>query len=161
MDVGVRQSYTDWLSLTQAKGIGPAVCKKLLLEFKNPKTILACDHQTLSGFGLSDASIRTLLAPDVEKINKILEWLNKPFRHLITIFDDDYPELLKSIHSPPIILFAVGQREVLGFLHFAIVGSRNPTAGGKRLAEDFAIELSKSALPYVAVWHWALITIVI
>ncbi len=146
MDVDVVQNYTDWLSLTQATGIGPAACNKLLHEFKNPQTILSCDHQTLSSFGLSEVSINTLLAPNVEQINKILDWLNKPFHHLITIIDDDYPELLKSIHSPPTILFAIGQRGVLGFLHFAVVGSRNPTTGGKRLAEDFAAELSKSGL---------------
>ena len=146
MEVDVTQNYTDWLSLALATGIGSAVCNKLLLEFKNPQNILASDHQTLSDFGLSEVTINTLLAPDVEQINKILDWLNIPFHHLITMIDDDYPELLKSIHSPPMILFAIGQREVLGFLHFAIVGSRNPTTGGKRLAEDFAAELSKSGL---------------
>jgi DNA processing protein len=146
MDVDVVQNYTDWLSLTQATGIGPVVCNKLLHEFKNPQTILSCDHQTLSSFGLSKASIDTLLAPDLEQTNKILEWLDKPTHHLITINDDDYPELLKSIHSPPTVLFAIGKREALSYLHFAVVGSRNPTTGGKRLSEDFAAELSKSGL---------------
>ena len=146
MDVDVTQNYTEWLSLTQATGIGPVICNKLLLEFKNPQTILACNYHTLSSFGLSEGTINTLLAPDVARINKILDWLSQPLHHLVTILDNDYPELLKSIHSAPPVLFAIGLRQALSFLHFAIVGSRNPTAGGKKLAEEFAAELSKSGL---------------
>ncbi|MBL1141763.1 MAG: DNA-protecting protein DprA [Proteobacteria bacterium] len=142
----VIQNYKDWLSLTFAKGIGSSICNRLLIEFNNPQTILACDSSKLVRFGLNEVSIKSLLNPDEEKINKILDWLNKPNRHLITILDSDYPELLKSIHSAPPILFAIGQREALGYIHFAIVGSRNPTTGGKRLAEEFAAELSKAGL---------------
>lgn len=146
MDVNITQNYTDWLSLTQAVGIGPATCHKLLIKFKTPKAVLAADYNELKGFGLSDSSINSLFAPDSGLINKILDWENQPAHHLITFADNDYPELLKSIDSPPVVLYAVGQRKVLGCVHFAIVGSRNPTAGGKRLAEDFAVELSNSGL---------------
>ncbi len=146
MDVDTTQNHTDWLSLTQARGIGPAICKKLLIEFKTPRAILSSSRNTLRQFGLSIDSINSLLAPDHDQISVTLEWLVKSNHHLITIQDDDYPALLKSIHSPPIILFAIGQRKVLGYLHFAIVGSRNPTAGGKRMAEDFACELTRSGL---------------
>jgi len=146
MDVDATQNYTDWLSLTQATGIGPAICNKLLIEFKTPKAILSSNHNTLRQFGLSDDTINSLLEPDPEQIGITLEWLNQTNHHLITYLDDDYPKLLKTIHSPPMVLFAIGQRSALAFLHFAIVGSRNPTAGGKRLAEDFASELSRSGL---------------
>ncbi len=146
MDVDTTQNYTDWLSLTQATGIGPVICNKLLIEFKSPKAILSSSHNTLRQFGLSDDAINSLLDPDQGQISTILKWLDQPNHHFITYLDDDYPELLKTIHSPPMILFAIGQRKVLGFLHFAIVGSRNPTAGGKILAEEFAAALSRSGL---------------
>jgi len=146
MDVDTTQIYTDWLSLTQARGVGPAICNKLLVEFISPRSILSSDRKTLRQFGLSDVSINSMFEPDQGQISTVLEWLNKPNHHLITILDDDYPELLKSIYSPPMILFAIGQRHVLDSLHFAIVGSRNPTAGGRRLAEDFAYELTGSGL---------------
>jgi DNA processing protein len=146
MDMDVTQNYKDWLSITLAKGIGPSIFNNLLLEFKTPQHILTCDFKKLVSSGLKEASIKSLQNPDKDQINKILDWLNKPRHHLITIFDNDYPELLKSIHSAPPVLFAIGRREALGYIHFAIVGSRNPTTGGKRLAEDFAGELSKSGL---------------
>lgn len=138
--------YKNWLSLILAKGIGPETCCKLLSEFNNPESILACNIDVLASFGLKEASIESLLNPDEEKINNILEWLDRPAHHLITICDDDYPELLRQIYSAPPVLYAIGQREALGFIHFAIVGSRNPTTGGRKLAEEFAIELSKAGL---------------
>lgn len=138
--------YKNWLSLILARGIGPETCCKLLLEFNNPESILACGAKVLARFGLKEASIESLLNPDEEKINSILEWLDKPAHHLITICDDDYPELLSQIHSAPPVLYAIGQRETLGYLHFAIVGSRNPTTTGRKLAEEFATELSKAGL---------------
>ncbi len=140
------EHYKNWLSLILAKGIGPETCCKLLSEFNNPESILACNIDVLASFGLKEASIESLLNPDEEKINNILEWLDRPAHHLITICDDDYPELLRQIYSAPPVLYAIGQREALGFIHFAIVGSRNPTTGGRKLAEEFAIELSKAGL---------------
>ncbi len=140
------QNYKDWLSLVLAEGIGASTCIKLLSEFNTPEAILACESDKLTALGLSKASIQSLSNPDEEKINTILDWINKPRHHLVTILDEDYPELLKSIYAPPPVLFAIGQREALTYLHFAIVGSRNPTMGGKRLAEDFAAELSKAGL---------------
>jgi DNA processing protein len=140
------EHYKNWLSLILAKGIGPETCSKLLSEFNNPESILACDAKVLASFGLKEASIESLLNPDEEKINNILEWLDKPAHHLITLCDDDYPELLRQIHSAPPVLYAIGQREAFGYLHFAIVGSRNPTTGGRKLAEEFAAELSKAGL---------------
>lgn len=146
MDVNVRQNCFQWLSLTRATGIGPDTCQKLLQKFKTPQNILACKREDLERFGLNKVSIDTLFEPDTKLIDRILEWLDNPSHHLITFNDDDYPELLKSIHSPPTVLYAVGQRYILNLLCFAIVGSRNPTSAGRRLAEDFASELSQSGL---------------
>lgn len=140
------EDYKNWLSLILARGIGPETCCKLLSEFNNPESILTCNIDVLTSFGIKEASIESLLNPDEEKINNILEWLDRPAHHLITICDDDYPELLRQIYSAPPVLYAIGQREALGFIHFAIVGSRNPTTGGRKLAEEFATELSKAGL---------------
>lgn len=43
---------------------------------------------------------------------------------IITFFDKNYPEKLKSISSPPLILFTKGNIELLNNLSISIVGSR-------------------------------------
>lgn len=51
--------------------------------------------------------------------------------HLITIFDPDYPDRLKTIYQPPWILFARGDLSLLKNREkLAVVGSRNATAYG-------------------------------
>ncbi len=131
-----------WLILANASGVGPIKTKRLLDELDTPENILACEHRLLAGFGLSDKSIKTLHEPDKRKIRDALEWLDEPGHHLVKISDADYPPLLKNTMAAPIVLFATGRREALRDVHFAIVGSRNPTANGKRLAEDFAYHLA-------------------
>ncbi|PEE43676.1 DNA-processing protein DprA [Bacillus pseudomycoides] len=50
----------------------------------------------------------------------------------VTIWDDDYPELLREISDPPFILYGKGKRELLGEINkFAVVGTRKPSLYGK------------------------------
>ena len=64
-----------------------------------------------------------------------------PGHHLITIGDKAYPTLLREIPDPPIVLFAHGRPEVLKTVQIGIVGSRNPDAAGRKVADEFAREL--------------------
>lgn len=146
MDVNTERVYKEWLALTAVTGLGAVGCNKLLLEFKNPNAILNSDDRTLRAFGLSNEIIKSLKNPDLKKIDSALAWLELSNHHLITILDEDYPKLLKAIHAPPVVLFAIGQRAALNNVHFAMVGSRNPSTSGKQLAEDFAYELSRFGL---------------
>lgn len=49
----------------------------------------------------------------------------------ITIFDEDYPKLLKEIYDPPWVLYAKGDINLLKHERkLAVVGTRNPTSYG-------------------------------
>ena len=52
--------------------------------------------------------------------------------------DDDWPVALDDLEVPPILLFVKGNRKVLSEKALAIVGTRNPTPYGSRIASDFA-----------------------
>lgn len=59
---------------------------------------------------------------------------------LITIFDEQYPPLLKQIHQPPWVLFARGNPNLLQNPRtIAVVGTRTPTRYGL-LAADLIVE---------------------
>jgi DNA processing protein len=58
--------------------------------------------------------------------------------HLVAIGDAAYPELLSQIPKLPPLLFVRGDIHLLGLPQIAIVGSRNPTAGGSENAHRFA-----------------------
>ena len=138
----IKDTHRDWLILTQAKGIGPIAAQSLLAEYGEPNQILESDSDRLRQSGLAAETIASLHGPDVNKLERSMRWLSEPDNYLITILDEDYPTLLKTIYDPPPVLFVSGYREALSHVHFAIVGSRNPTADGRRHAENYAAGLA-------------------
>lgn len=62
---------------------------------------------------------------------------------LLKYEDAAYPELLRQITNPPPLLFVRGNVNCLALPQIAIVGSRNPSAGGCENAERFAQHLAK------------------
>ncbi len=144
MDMQTEKIYKDWLTLSQVKGLSNSACHQLLAKFKTPEKILSCEPDILLSLGLVEETVSALHSPDIAKLDKTLEWLDNSSHHLITINDTDYPELLKQIHSAPIVLFAIGERQALANVYIAIVGSRNPSESGKKIANNFAYELSLS-----------------
>lgn len=100
----------------------------------------------LSSLGLAEDTIRALSKPDQAVLESDLEWLQQPGHHLIAWDDARYPALLRDIPSPPAALYADGDAESLWLPQLAVVGSRNPTAGGVENARTFALELVAGGL---------------
>jgi DNA processing protein len=61
---------------------------------------------------------------------------------------EELPELLRSIHDPPLALYALGE---LGSRHaVAVVGSRGPTQYGVRMARRLAFDTAQAGLVVVS-----------
>lgn len=133
---------TFWLALHRTKGLGPVGQAKLLDAFPSIKQIFSADAHTLKTFGLNEKTITSIGKPDWKNIEADLAWLDKPGHHLVTIGSPEYPTLLGEIPDPPIILFAHGCLEILKTIQIGVVGSRNPDAAGKKIADEFARELT-------------------
>lgn len=74
-------------------------------------------------------------------------WLEKSYDHHIIQCDDlSYPSLLREIHQPPSMLYIKGNLALLQQPQLAMVGTRQPTAEGRRAAYTFARELTTSGL---------------
>lgn len=56
--------------------------------------------------------------------------------------DSEYPKLLRNINNPPKKLNVLGNVELLNKQGIAIIGSRNCTDIGKKIAGNFAQKLS-------------------
>ena len=140
----IEDTLRDWLILTQAKGIGPIAALSLLAEYGEPHQILASGSGRLRQSGLTEETIAYLYEPDVNKLERSLQWLSEPDNYLITFLDKEYPALLKTLYDPLPVLFVSGYLAALNHVHFAIVGSRNPTADGRRHAENYAAALTKN-----------------
>ena len=70
------------------------------------------------------------------------EWLKGDRHQIVRHDDDEFPDLLRQIPDPPLLLYVHGDANLLQLPALAIVGSRNPTAGGERNAFEFARHLA-------------------
>ncbi len=64
--------------------------------------------------------------------------------------DPDYPPALAAIADPPIVLAAMGRRDLLARPAVAIVGARNASGAGRRFAETLARELGEAGFCVVS-----------
>ena len=75
------------------------------------------------------------------KIEKYFEYMNSLDIRLISYKDNEYPSLLRNIDDYPIYLYVRGNLENLYKDNIAIIGARDASSYGKRVA----MELSKYA----------------
>ena len=68
----------------------------------------------------------------------LLSEIDKHYARLVTPADEDWPEQLNDLAAPPIGLIVKGNISALHQPSLAIVGTRNPTSYGARVAGDFA-----------------------
>lgn len=72
------------------------------------------------------------------QLEKQLESAENNNSKIISFFDDDYPEMLKEIHNPPLVLFVKGNIQNHGRKIISMVGTRRCTTYGRLTAERFA-----------------------
>ena len=131
-----------WLALMLAPGIGTTRFLRILQQASNLPTLFATRGNNIAELKLPTAVRAYLQSPDWHAVDKILAWADNSERHILCLSDSRYPALLKEIPDPPPILYVRGDLSVLGQLQLAMVGSRNPSAGGKQIAHDIAQSLS-------------------
>jgi DNA processing protein len=100
----------------------------------------------LARAGLDDGTIHALKNPDKVLLESDLNWLALPGHELLTWSSERYPALLRDLSSPPAALFTDGDAETLWQPQLAIVGSRNPTAGGVENARNFSSAVAQQGL---------------
>ncbi|MDK8180742.1 DNA-processing protein DprA [Paenibacillus sp. UMB4589-SE434] len=86
----------------------------------------------------------------VDSLDRQLELTYKSGTQWITLIDEPYPELLKHIHEPPWVLFGRGDMSLLSRPSIAMVGTRQPTVYGKKVAHKLAVELTERKLIVVS-----------
>jgi DNA processing protein len=127
-----------WLTLAAASGLGPRTCARLIGHFGSPREVLDTPAETLKEWGLKAEIVAALKSPDRNRIDVALAWAGLPNAHILTWDDPRYPPLLREIPDPPILLYVRGDPLLLAEPQLAIVGSRNPTPGGREITRELA-----------------------
>ena len=134
------------LALWRVPGIGPMAFRALVERFGSAASALRLGGSAYAGLRLRQESIAALAAPDWRGAERDLAWADQPAHSIITDSDAIYPTALKNIADPPPVLFVDGNVQSLNDPQIAIVGTRNPSPGGRRSAAAFAFDLATSGL---------------
>ncbi|MCS7229190.1 MAG: DNA-processing protein DprA [Candidatus Kryptonium sp.] len=150
MNVDVRHI----LKLTTIPGIGSGRIRNLVNYFKDTELIFKAPLTELVKVeGIDKGLAKRIIEMRNQNSKFIDEQLSKAEKvgtRILTLWDSDYPDLLRKIYDPPVVLFVRGNLIEKDKYSIAIVGTRTPTPYGKIICERFAVELTKINLTIIS-----------
>jgi DNA processing protein len=140
------------LTLNSIEKLGSIGVKKLLEHFGSAEKVLSSSEKELCSVeGVSHAVAQNIIHQKNKlDINKELDLVKKNDVKIISIQDKDYPENLKNIYDPPIIIYVKGKLLEKDNLSVAVVGSRKASIYGLSCAEKFALQLAELGITIVS-----------
>lgn len=132
------------IALNMIRDVGPVRVRQLLVHFGEPEAILAASKTQLErvpGIGpeLSNAIANWEKTVDLKgELQRIAEF----GCNIVVQSDSNYPDLLKQIYDPPIVLYVKGELTEKDKNCVAIVGSRLTTHYGTEVARKLAYQLA-------------------
>ncbi len=123
-----------WLRLHRTENVGPITFQQLLQRFGSASEALQAIPDLAARGGLK----RKLRVPTLKSCEDELDALDAIQGRMILMKDTEYPPLLKNIPDAPPVLFAQGHIHLLKKPCVAIVGARNASLNGRRMAETIA-----------------------
>jgi DNA processing protein len=134
---GMRMT-SDSLRLARTEGVGPVNYRRLLARFGSASEALRALPELAAAAGRT----RTLRIPTAEAAAREAEAVVRLGGRLIFLGEPAYPKLLAELPDAPPVLAALGETAWLAQPCVAIVGSRNASANGQRIAAAIAEELA-------------------
>lgn len=133
------------LRLIRCAGIGPVTFRRLLDEYADAATAIEALPDRLR-----QAGHRALAMPPESEIEA--EWIRtEKYGGRILFFDDPhYPLLMKNVPDAPSAVTVLGDVARLSQKSVAIVGARNASAAGLRMAESLAAGLAEAGIVVVS-----------
>lgn len=138
------------LALHSIDGLGPIRLKAILDYFKDPRLAWEANIGVFREIGIPQ-NVADLMRETRRKLDPILyaESIRKAGISWLTIFDENYPYLLKQIYDPPTVIYYKGQIK----RHekaIAVVGTRKITCYGRVVTEQFVKRLVLAGLTIVS-----------
>jgi DNA processing protein len=136
----------DWLRLSHTNGVGPITFFALLSRFGSAAEAIAGLPAMAAQAGRRQAPV----TPGKGEMARHIEQAARFGARMIAAIDPDYPEALAAIEDAPPILFAGRRTELFEKPSVAIVGARNASSNGKRIAAMLAAALGEAGLVVVS-----------
>lgn len=136
----------DRLRLIRSENVGPVTWRRLIDRYGSATRALAA-LPALAAAGGRKGGVRIPTEADAEAE---LAQLSRLGGRLLVWGDPDYPARLAAIEDAPATVSVVGDGALFARRSIAVVGSRNASVNGRRLAERLAADLGKAGFVIVS-----------
>lgn len=127
----------NWLRLFRTENVGPITFYKLMARYGS-----ACDAlEALPELAARGGRKKPLKAPPMADVVREYEALHRFGGDILTAACDGYPELLRHCDDAPPVLSYLGNPALLKQSCIAMVGARNASLNGRKLAQGLARDL--------------------
>jgi DNA processing protein len=133
------------LRLARTEGVGPLTYQRLLARFA---TAAEAIHHLPELARAGGRAIMDVVSPATAE--REVRALAKLGGRMLFLGDASYPPLLAMLPDPPPVISLLGDATVLAGKCVGLVGARNASANGQRMAEALAADLAASGLIVVS-----------
>ena len=135
-----------WVWLAELPGLKGPARLALLRHFGSPEDIFFADREELLlAEDVPPAQAKLALNRDLSIADRILAECQRLGQRILTLQDAEYPQRLRNIFDPPLVLYVKGRMPALDEeAAIAVVGTRNCTPYGSASAERLSQELAAS-----------------
>lgn len=132
--------------------LGSVRIRKLIKIFGNAQSVWSAEIGDIEEAGLPKNALQSFMefrAKNPDAPEKLIDYCDEKNIGLCSIFDEDYPPILKEIPAPPPVFYYYGKLEPFAE-RIAMVGTRENTEYGERTAMEIAGELAASGITIVS-----------
>lgn len=141
-----------WIWLSTIKGLGSRRKQILLNKYKTPERIYNLKKEEILKIkGFSETLAECIIDKEnKENLKKQIDDIQEQNIKIITIEEKEYPQLLRTIYDYPVSIYVKGNEKILNGPTIGIVGCRQSTAYGEKVAQYFAYNLSKRSINIIS-----------
>lgn len=132
----------DWVRLSRTPNVGPVTFAELLKRYQTPANAIAHLPELTRK--------RPLTPPSQMQVEDEIAASVRYGGQIIAACEPAFPDLLRALDPPPPILTVLGKIALLQTDAIAIVGARNASAAGRKIARDMAQMLGQSGYTIVS-----------
>jgi len=144
-------NLAPWFRLKSVPGIGNLLGKRLIDTFNSPQKVFhAADEALLRVEGITKRHVAALKTHQMPaSVEAELDLVARRDYRIVTLTDPEYPQLLRQIPDPPLLLYTYGRLDNSP-AKLAMVGSRNATAYGMTTTKSLSGTLAALGLTIVS-----------
>lgn len=140
------------LRLMSVPRVGHLKARLLISRFGSVSNVFSASVKSLMRIDgiVEETAQRIRSGGDEQWVDNQLKKIREYQVRLVSLWDEDYPQVLKTIYDPPALLSIKGELPGPGAACFAIVGMREPSQIGRWAAETLSRDLASRGITIVS-----------